>query len=275
MHSVGRQVLRFFFLLFTAGMLSAAAPDPQEIIQRSVAVMKSDWEQAPGYSYLEHDVESKRHSPPIAKSFRVLMLDGSPYNLVTSIGEQPLSSAEQAEEERKLQREIEKRRQESSREREKRIARFNRENAREHDLLTAMVDAFQFQLTGDALVNGHLCWVLDALPKPGYQPSGHEQRVLKGMQGRLWIDQRTYQWAKVHAEVVRPVTFYGFFAKVGPGTEFDVEQEPVTDNLWLTKRFSMRVKASALGFNEDSTENDTYRDYQPMPEASAVLRSTK
>jgi hypothetical protein len=275
MESVGSQVLRFLFLPLMAGMLSAASPDPQEIIQRSVAVMKSDWEQAPGYSYLEHDVESKRHSPPTTKSFKVLMLDGSPYNLATSIGNRALSPAEQAEEQRKLQGEIEKRRQESSRERDKRVARFNRENAREHDLLTAMVDAFQFQLTGDAVVDGHLCWVLDAQPKPDYQPSGHEQRVLKGMQGRLWIDQRTYQWAKVHAEVVRPVTFFGFFAKVGPGTEFDLEQVPVTDNLWLAKRFSMRVKASALGFNEDSTENDTYRDYQPMPGSSAVLRSTK
>jgi hypothetical protein len=209
------------------------------------------------------------------KTYKVFMIDGSPYNLVTSINDQPLSASEQAEEQRKLQREIERRRQESRRERERRIVRFNRENAHDHELLTAMVDAFQFRFADEAEVDGYRCWVLDAQPKPGYQPASREERVLKGMQGRLWIDQRTYQWVKVHAEVVRPVTFYGFFAKVGPGTEFDLEQGRVTDNLWLAKRFSMRVKASALGFNEDSTENDTYRDYQPMPQASAVLRSTK
>jgi hypothetical protein len=66
----------------------------------------------------------------------------------------------------------------------------------------AMVDAFQFQLAGDAEVDGHACWVLDATPKPGYRPSTREGRILEGMKGRLWVNQRTYQWVKVHAEVV-------------------------------------------------------------------------
>jgi hypothetical protein len=139
-----------------------------------------------------------------------------------------------------------------------------------------MVDAFQFQLAREAEVDGHACWVLDAAPKPGYRSATREGRILEGMKGRLWVDQRTYQWVKVHAEVVRPVSLGGFLAKVAPGTEFDLEQAPVTDSLWLAKRFSVRVKASALGiFNEDSTETDTYRDYHPTPEPSALLQSTK
>ena len=139
-----------------------------------------------------------------------------------------------------------------------------------------MVDAFQFQLAGEAAVDGHACWVLDAAPKPGYRPATREGRILEGMKGRLWVDQQTYQWVKVHAEVVRPVSLHGFLAKVAPGTEFDLEQAPVTDNLWLAKRFSVQVKASALGIlNEDSTEIDTYRDYRPMPQPSALLQSIK
>jgi hypothetical protein len=264
------------FFLLTASMLSAAAaPNPQEIVRKSVEVIHADWEQAAKYSYLERDVESKRHSTPNAKTYRVLTIDGSPYNLVTSINDQPLPAAEQAAEERKLRREIERRQAESERERKKRISRFHREQMRDRELLTAMVDAFQFQLAGNAPVDGHMCWILDAKPKPGYQPTKREEKVLKGMKGRLWIDQRSYQWVKVQAEVVKPVTFYGFFARVGPGTQFELEQEPVTDNLWLAKRFSVKVKASTLGFNEDSTQDETYRDYQPMPQASAVLQSIK
>ena len=139
-----------------------------------------------------------------------------------------------------------------------------------------MVDAFQFRLTGQAQVDGHSCWLLDAEPKSGYEASDREGRVLKGMKGQLWIDKATNQWVKVHAEVVKPVSFYGFLAKVGPGTEFDLEQAPVGDNIWMPKRFAVRVNSTALGFfNENSTENDTYRDYQPMPQASALLQSTK
>ena len=77
---------------------------------------------------------------------------------------------------------------------------------------------------------------------------------------------------RVKAEVFKPVSFLGFIAKVGPGTAILLEQEPVADNLWLPKRFSMHVKASALGFfDESSTDDETYREYKPIPKASAGL----
>jgi hypothetical protein len=265
-----------FVFTVAAASLGTAAPNPDQIIRKSAETIQSDWEQAPRYSYLDRDVESKHRSPATVKTYKVLMVDGSPYNLVTAINDRLLSPGEQLEEQHKLEREIAKRQHESARDHEKRIAKYDRERAHNHEMLRAMVDAFQFQLAGEAVMDGHPCWVLDARPKPAYQPSTREGRILKGMQGRLWIDQRTYQWVKVHAEVVRSVSFYGFLAKVGPGTEFDLEQAPVTNDLWLAKRFSVRVKASALGlFSEDSAESETYRDYQPMPNASALLQSTK
>jgi hypothetical protein len=261
-----------------AGMVvaRAAAPNPQEIVRKSVDAIKEDWAEAPKYSYLERDVENKRNSPAMAKTLRVLMIDGSPYNLVTAVNDQPLPPDERAVEQRKLAREIEKRRNESDRERRRRIAKYEKETDRDHALLQDMVNAFEFHLTGEAQVDGHACWVLDVEPKPGYEPDNHEGKVLKGMKGRLWIDKASNQWVKVHAEVVKTVALYGFLAKVGPGTAFDLEQEPVANGLWLPKVFAVRVKATALGlFSENSDESDTYRDYQPMPQASALLQSTK
>jgi len=262
--------------LAAAGFLRAATPDPDQIIRKSVDAIKSDWAQAPKYSFLERDVESKRHSPLMAKTYRVLMIDGSAYNLVTAINDQPLPPGKKADEQRKLQREIEKRQKESEREREKRIAKEQRERMHDHEMLQEMVDAFRFHLTGEAQIDGRSCWVLNAEPRPGYKATNHEGRVLEGMKGQLWIDKATNQWVKVHAEVVKPVSFYGFLAKVGPGTEFDLEQAPVTDNVWMPTHFQVRVNSTALGlFSDRSTENDTYRDYQPMPQASALLQSGK
>jgi len=140
-------------------------------------------------------------------------------------------------------------------------------------MLKAMLDAFDFQVVGEETVNGHSCWVLDAKNKPSYQPTNRETKVLTGMKGKLWIDQGQYQWVRVKAEVIKPVNFYGFFAKVGPGTNFVLEQEPVTDNIWLPKRFSMRVKASALGMiNENSSDDETYADYKPIVKAATAAK---
>lgn len=273
---------RLIFCLLAAstaaqfGVLHAGSPDPEQIVRKSVEAMKTDWAAAPKYSYVERDVESKHHSARMSKTYRVLMIDGSPYNFVTAVNDEPLTKSQRAAEQMKMQREIERRQSETDRERRRRIAKYAKERDHDHQMIQEMLQAFQFRLAGQAEVNGHACWILNAEPKPGFVPADHEGRVLKGMKGTLWIDKATDQWVKVRAEVVRPVSFFGFLAKVGPGTEFQLEQEPVADNVWMPARFKMNVNAVALGFfDENSTENDTYQDYQPMPQVSALLQSTK
>jgi hypothetical protein len=273
---VGNALLLVVTAAASATLFAVSPPNPQEIIRKSVAATKQDWAEAGKYSYLDRDVESKRRDPRMSKTYRVLMIDGSPYNFVTAIDDRALSPDEKLAEQRKLQKATEKRQNESERERQRRIEKFRRENEHSHEMLQEMVNAFQFNLAGEAEVDGHACWMLDAAPKPGYEPVNHEGRVLKGMMGRLWIDKASYQWVKVHAEVVKPVSLYGFLAKVGPGTEFDLEQMPVAGDIWMPKAFNVRVRASALGvFNENSEEHDIYRGYQPMPQALALLQSTK
>lgn len=254
----------------------ASAPDTQSIVRRSVDAIKQDWAAAPRYSWVERDVESKRDGVRTSKTYRVLMIDGTPYNVVTAVDGQPLSAAENAIEQKKLAKEISRRHNQSERERDRRIAKYAREQQHTHAMLQEMVNAFSFHLGGQAQVDGHDCWVLEAEPKPDYDPPDREGRVLDGMKGMLWIDKATYQWVRVEAEVVRPVTFYGFLAKVAPGTRFYLEQAPVANGIWLPKVFNVRVQATALGFfSENSTENDSYRDYQPMPQAMALLQSAK
>jgi len=265
-----------FLLVALAACGTAAAaqtPDVQELIRRSVKAIESDWNQAPNYTFVERDVESKKDRQPTVKIYQVLMIEGSPYNRLIAVNDQPLSQADQAVEQQKLNLETARREHESARERNKRMAKYLKERNQNSAMIKAMADAFDFQLTGEETVNGHDCWVLDAKIKPGYQPTSRETKVLTGMSGKLWIDKSQYQWVRVKAEVVKPVNFYGFFAKVGPGTNFMLEQEPVTDKIWLPKRFSMRVKASALGMiNENSTDDETYADYKPVVKAATAAK---
>ena len=247
-------------------------PNVQQIIQRSAQEISNDWSQAPQYSFVERDVESKHNSRPTIKTYQVLMIDGSPYNRLIALDDTPLAAGEQAEELRKLQSEIQRRQRESEGQRSKRIEKYLRERHQDHALLTAMIDAFDFKLVDQELFDGRNCWVLDANPKPGYEPVSRETKVLTGMRGRLWIDQASGQWVKVEAEVIRTVSLYGFFARVRPGTKFMLEQEPVGPNLWLPKHFTTHVSASALGFlNENSVDDETYSRYEPMSQAMAQL----
>jgi hypothetical protein len=267
----------FLVALAAGGMtVSATQPPPnvQELIRLSIDAIEADWKEAPNYTFVERDVESKHDGAPTVKTYQVLMIDGVPYNRLIAINDQPLTPGPQAEEQRKLEIETARREHESKRERNKRLAKYMKERNQDRAMLKAMADAFDFQFVGEETVNGRDCWVLNAKLKSGYQPTNRETKVLTGMTGKLWIDKATNQWVRVQAEVIRPVNFYGFFAKVGPGTNFVLEQEPVGDKIWLPKRFSMRVKASALGmFNENSTDDETYADYKPILKGASAAVS--
>jgi hypothetical protein len=253
---------------------SSSAPDVRELIGRSVASIESDWKQAPNFTFVERDVESKKDGAPTVKTYQVFMIEGSPYNRLIAVNDRPLTQTQQAVEQQKLETETTRREHESVRERDKRTAKYVKERTQNSAMIRAMANAFDFKLAGEEVVNGHDCWVLSAINKPGYQPTSRETKVLTGMQGQLWIDKAEHQWVKVRAEVVKPVSFFGIFAKVGQGTNFMLEQEPVGDKIWLPKKFSMHVKASALGMiNENSTADETYADYRPIIKGSTAAIS--
>lgn len=123
------------------------------------------------------------------------------------------------------------RHKESPEKRAARIAKYEDERKRNHVLMEQMVKAFDFTVMGETRMNGHDVYVLKATPRPGYHPPNMEAQALTGMQGKLWIDKDSFQWVKVEAQVMHPVSIEGFLAKVERGTHFGLEKEPVATGI--------------------------------------------
>ena len=236
--------LRYALLLVPLPLIASAAlaPDAQMIIRLSAAATQRDWQADPEYSYSERVQQDDK---PV-NSYRVLMIEGSPYQQLTEINGEPISAVRRAEEEKKLQKVISDRKAESADQRERRIADYKKQRNRDRLMLEQLTEAFQFKLEGNQKLDGFNVYVLEATPRHGYHPPNGESQTLTGMQGRLWIDQKTCQWVKVEARVVRPVSIDGFLAKVEPGTHFELEKKPVSDGIWLPAHFSMESSARIL-----------------------------
>ncbi len=190
------------------------------------------------------------------------MIEGSPYNRLIALNDEPLSHTQQQQEQSKLNREIQRRQNESRREKQARISKYQNERAEEHLLMQQMVDAFTFSLGGEQKVNGVDCYVLDAVPNPDYRPPLEKAKVLTRMKGRLWVEKTQFHWAKVEAQVTSPVEFGLFIAKVKPGTMFELDQAPI-GNVWLPKRFTQSVNASVFGiYGMRSKEEEDYSGYR-------------
>ena len=226
-------------------------PDANTIIQRSVQALRSDWQMAPRFNYTERDVVDRG-----TRTYQVMMISGSPYQRLIAVNEQPLSAHEQDKEQQKLNRVIAARRKESADQSRRRIAAFQKERERDRRLTEELTKAFNFKVSGEETVNSRSTYVLLASPKPSYHPPDEETKVLTGMRGKLWIDKTTFEWVKVEAEVIHPVSIAGFLATVEPGTKFELERGPVTRGVWLPTHFSARSTAKILSIVGHHTETD-------------------
>jgi hypothetical protein len=236
----------------------AQKPDVKEIIEKSVAANQRDFKEDPNYNYKELD-----HTPKGSKLYQVTMIEGTPYERLIAVNGKPLSPSESAQEEKKQQQTLQQRRSESNEERQKRIAKFEKDRKRDNDMMEQLTKAFDFTLLGQHKLRGFTVWMLKATPRPGYQPPNMETQVLTGMQGELWIDQKTCQWVKVIARVVRPVSIEGFLAQVEPGTRFELEKSPVGNGIWQITHFAMKSNAKVLYmFSRASQEEESYFDFQ-------------
>jgi len=242
--------------------------DPKTIIQRSVEANSADWNAAPEYDYLERDQQSRGGT----RTYQELMILGSRYERLIAVNGKPLSPDLEAQEQQKLQATISQRRNESPSDRAERIAKYEKGRKRNRLFMEQLTKAFEFSLLGQQKLSGRDVYVLKATPRPDYQPPNMECEALRGMQGKLWIDQQTFQWVKVEAQVVQPVSIEGFLAEVEPGTHFELEKIPVADDIWLPSHFAMKARAKIFFiFPHRTQEDDTYYGYyKNRPSQSGV-----
>jgi hypothetical protein len=248
-------------LAVLAGFLQGAEPDAKEIIQKSVQANQRDFEADPHYNYKERDLDRKGD-----RTFQVTMIEGSPYSRLIALNGQSLSADQEREEVAKEAQERKRRSSESTGDRQKRLRKYERDRERDHAMLSQLTKGFNFTLQGQRQIKGHSVWVLHATPRRGYTPPNRDSQVLTGMQGELWVDQKTFQWVRVSAQVVQPVSIEGFLARVEPGTHFELEKVPVGNgSYWGPSHFSQRANARIIGlFNHREHEDNTFWDYEPV-----------
>lgn len=253
----------FFPLLLL--LASTPTQNASAIIERSVEANAIDSKAQPDYSYLTTEKEDGNPS----KTYEVSMMLGSPYRRLVAIDGQPLPPEAQRRELKKMQQALGRRKKETKQEHEDRVSKFRTEKQQEDLMMSEMTKAFSFRLLGTESLRGHEVYVFDAVRNPRYRPVNSKAKTLTGMRGKLWIDARTYHWVKVEAEVIDPVYFEGFLARVDPGTKFILDKEPVDDNVWLPTRFSVQVNSKILGlFSHNSSEQDTFSQYHRSSEVA-------
>ncbi len=233
-------------------------PAVRDIIDRSSQATHKDWEKAPEFDFCETRKNAKGSSTSL-----VTMIAGSPLRRLVAVNDRSLTSDEAQKQAAGFDAAVRQRPQESPQQRQKRVSQYENVRLRDQLLLEEFSQGMSFSLKGTGTMSGHKTFIVSAAPKPGYSPKTTQTTVLKAMRGTMWIDQDSYRWVKVQAEVTDAVTIEGFLAKVEPGTRFAVEMRPVGDgSIWLPSRFSTQSRVVILLlFPKSSAEDVTYFHY--------------
>lgn len=210
------------------------------------------------------------------KTYDINYYFGEFYPRLVQIDDKPLSEKDQKKEDEKLEKFLAKRRKESEEEREKRLAKQEKKRKEGRAYVRDVVNAYDFHLLGDDKISGEDTWVIEATPRPDFQPTQPHADILKKIKGRIWIEKKDFNYVKVEAETIDTVSFGLFLFRIHPGSRFVIETTHVNNELWAIKRFYVNGSARiALLKNETAEQEDVFSNYKKFSTSITILPGVK
>ncbi|HZZ16913.1 MAG TPA: hypothetical protein VFE08_13235 [Candidatus Sulfotelmatobacter sp.] len=244
------------------------------------AVAEKDLEndkQLRNYTYVEREEEHKldgqgQVKSTEAKTYEVMELYGEQVQRLIEKNDKPLDAKAAAKEEEKVQKVVDKRKNESEDARRKRDHKEEKDREDGRKFVLEVADAYNFHLVGTESVGGREAWVIDAEPRPGYEPHMKEAKFLPKFHGRVWIDKDAEQLSKLDVECIDTVSLGWFLARVHKGSRIVFEQTRVNDEVWLPKHIAMKVDVRLALLKEFRVNMEqTYRDYKKFRATARIV----
>jgi hypothetical protein len=193
---------------------------------------------------------------------------GNTYKRLIAVDGVPLTPEELQKQDRKhredVQRELEKRRNESPDDRAKRLRKEARERAEEDAVLDEILALYDIRLVGREVLDGETTIVGVLEPKRGYEPRTDAGKLLKKIRARAWVSEADYQIARIEAEVIEDVTYgWGILARLHKGTRATYLRRKVNGEVWLPAKETVHASGRSLLFRKFKLDTETtYSDYR-------------
>lgn len=220
------------------------------------------------YTYTEreemHKLDGKgRVRSTESKTYEVMELYGSHVRRMVAKDDHPLSPDAARKEDERIQKVTARRANEDEKERQKRQEREDKQHDEDRQFVREVADAYKFQTAGVESLDGRETYVIDAEPRPGYQPHLKDARILPHFRFRAWIDKGESQWKKLDIQCIDTVSFGLVLARLHKGSRIVFEQTRVNGEVWLPRHLAVKVDARVALLKEFNLEQDvTYRDYK-------------
>lgn len=240
----------------------------QELIRRSADNDLDNDKKQRNYTYTERDEERRLDGKGQTKStetktYEVMELYGEQVQKLVAKNDKPLSEKDARKEDDRIQKLIEKRKNESEQDRRKRVEKEAKDREENRRFVLEVADAYNFHFVGLETLEGRPTYVIDGDPKPGYEPHLKEAKILPKFRFRAWIDQDDTQWKKLDIQCIDTVSYGLVLARLHKGSRIVIEQTRINNEIWLPQHVAVNVDLRvALVKNFDIAVDSTYSNYQ-------------
>lgn len=244
---------------------------PQELVRKAIDHTLKDSDQGPAYIY-----RLRREKPGVNSEIRdiVMTRDGLVARLV-AFNDRPLTDEQRARDDARISKLLSDPREQAKRRRQQ-----EEERKRVRSMLSALPDAFLYELDGhDQGPSGTLVR-LKFRPNPEFDPPTRETIAFKGAQGTILIDEDEQRIVRFEATLVQDVNVgWGLLAHLNKGGRFTVEQTRLPDGKWETTAMTLDFTGRAFLFKSLKIQSrQTVSDFRRVPadltlaEGVALLR---
>ncbi len=281
-YPMGRFCATLFIVLFASLPLAAQdTPLSQEQIQALVRQAADqdlkNQKTLRDYTYIQREEEHKLDGDGQTKStetrtYEIMVLYEEPVRKMVAKNDQPLSDKDAKKEDDKIQKIIDKRKNESEDDRTKRLEKAEQEREKGRQFVKEIADAYNFRWVGMETLNGRETYVVDADPRPGYEPHTKDARFLPKFRFRVWIDRSESQWVRLDIQCIDTVSVGLFLVRLHKGSNIQIELVRVNDEVWLPKHVALKLDARvALFKGVNLAEDVAYSDYKKFHTSSTIV----
>jgi hypothetical protein len=252
-------------------------PDAQAFIADTITRVRSNDLIRSRYTFTEKETRYTRDSNGrvVKKQVRVYEVHPSPepeltYRRLVSVnGVEPKDLAKRdAEQQRKEAGWAAARAREGEDARAARLRRAAEEDRREQAVLAELPSIYDFRMKGREAINGRPALLYTFEPKPGYNPTTPEGRIINHFSGQAWIDEADKELVTLKVDCRDSVSVkFGFIFRLLKGSRGQMERRKIDGEAWLPtySRFtgSGRVFFIARVDLDQESEFSAYRRIEP------------
>jgi hypothetical protein len=182
--------------------------------------------------------------------YTVLPVAGRFVRQLVAVDGKELAPDEAEKEQRRVREQIEKileeREKREQREQKDRERGRETEDARRVTILT-FLRASQVSSVRRESYRGHEVIALDFEPRPDFKPASLGEQIVSKLAGTMWVDERARQVVRLEARLQKSVKIAaGLVGSLSPSSAFVLEQERVSEDLWLPSYSEVSLSARVL-----------------------------